>query len=781
MSGKKQSQGKVPGHEPAPGTPAAARTPRFSVTTVEVEGREETKIVENPSLEPEPWTIDSQLAVVGTAVPRADAVEKVTGRAPYTTDERPRGMLHAAIVRAPIARGRVTKLDLSKALASPGVYGAIAREDVPEIRLDGVQLFDPSIGYANHPLAAVCADTAANARRALALVELSVAAEEPVLTASAALAPGAPLVKPKGNTPRNMPRVISRGDVERGLKDADVTITREYRTPTALHTALEPHGAVCDWTANHLTVWESTQGIFNTRSDLADGLDLPLSRVRVMKNYMGGGFGAKNGAPHSTFIAALLSRKLNRPVACILDREGEQTDSGNRPATIQRVTLGAKKDGTLTAIKLEASITLGIGGWLGGPAGMFQGMYRCENVRTEETFVYVNTAAMNSFRAPGYTEGAFALESAIDALARELGMDRLELRRRNYADNDQDKKRAYSDKRLAACYDAGAKAFGWGTAPEQPATPGKRRGVGMASVTWGAGGGPPAYANVRLNRDGSIDVLTGSQDLGTGSRTILAQIAAEQLGASVDDVRTVLGDTERLPYAPNSWGSITTASVGPAVRVGAEEARRALFEAAAGMMKCDAAELRAADSVIHAPDGKSMTFAEVCDKLGEVMISGHGSRGPNPARTAINAFAAQFAEVEVDVETGHVRVLRIVSAHDSGRIINPTLARSQVEGGILQGLGYALFEERVLDRRSGLPLNPTMHDYKIPTMADVPQIEVIFVEGADTVANHTGAKGLAEPPVIGVAPAIANAVADALGREVLEIPLTPWRVLSPSS
>jgi xanthine dehydrogenase YagR molybdenum-binding subunit len=195
-------------------------------------------------------------------------------------------------------------------------------------------------------------------------------------------------------------------------------------------------------------------------------------------------------------------------------------------------------------------------------------------------------------------------------------------------------------------------------------------------------------------------------------------------------------------------------------------------------MKCDVSELHSAGSVIRGPADKSMTFAEVCDKLGEVMISGHGSRGPNPAQTAINAFAAQFAEVEVDIETGQVRVLRIVSAHDSGRIINPTLARSQVEGGILQGLGYALFEERVLDRHSGLPLNPTMHDYKIPTMADVPQIEVIFVEGADTVANHTGAKGLAEPPVIGVAPAIANAVADALGREVLEIPLTPWRILS---
>lgn len=300
----------------------------------------------------------------------------------------------------------------------------------------------------------------------------------------------------------------------------------------------------------------------------------------------------------------------------------------------------------------------------------------------------------------------------------------------------------------------------------------------MASVSWGAGGGPPAYASVRLNRDGSVDVLSGSQDLGTGSRTILAQIAAEQLGARLDDVRTVLGDTERLPYAPNSWGSITTASVGPAVRVAAEEARQALLDAAAGFLGVGPDSLIASQSVISARgSGKSMTFAEVCDKLGDVMIIGQGSRGPNPQKTAINAFAAQFAEVEVDVETGQVRVLRFVSAHDSGRIINPTLARSQVEGGIIQGIGYALFEERLLDPRSGVPLNPTMHDYKIPTMADIPSIEVIFVGGSDTIANHTGAKGLAEPPIIGVAPAIANAVANALGREINEIPMTPWRVL----
>jgi len=301
----------------------------------------------------------------------------------------------------------------------------------------------------------------------------------------------------------------------------------------------------------------------------------------------------------------------------------------------------------------------------------------------------------------------------------------------------------------------------------------------MASLCWGAGGGPPAYATVRINGDGSIEVLTGAQDLGTGARTVMAQIAAEVLGAKLEDVRTVLGDTERLPFASNSWGSITTASVGPAVRVAAEEARDALFEAAAGMLDTEPDDLESHDGEIHAKSNdKCLLIREVCEKLGDVMIIGQGSRGPNPEKTALSAFGAQFAEVEVDTWTGRVRVLRIVSAHDSGRIVNPTLAESQLEGGIIQGVGYALFEERVLDARTGLPLNPTMHDYKIPTVADVPKIDAFFVDIPDTVANHTGVKGVAEPPIIPTAPAIANAVLDAIGVEMAEIPLTPWRVLA---
>ena len=753
---------------------------RFVTTKVEIEGREETKTVELPSRNPAPWEEDADLHVVGQRAPRMDALEKVTGQARYTADVQLPGMLHAAFLRAPVAHGRVTKLDPAPAFALPGVRGVISTDDVPDIKLDGVRLFDRTIHYANQPLAAVCADTLEIALRAVRAIALTTEPAPAVPSAERALEAGAPRVRPFGNLHRASPRIISRGDVEAGFRDAEVTIEREYRTPVALHTALEPHGAVADWSAGRVTVWESTQGIFNTRADLADAFELPLTAVRVIKNHMGGGFGAKNGASMAAYTAVALSRKVGRPVRCIFDREGEQTDAGNRPATIQRVRIGARRDGTLTAISVEATIALGIGGWLGGPGRVYHELYRCPNVRSAETFVFTNTGAMSSFRAPGHVEGAFGLECAMDALARELDLDPLELRRLNYADRDQDKQRPYSGKHLDECYRAGAERFGWHAARRRKRDESSRfrRGIGMSSLTWGGGGGPPAYATVRINGDGSIDVLTGAQDLGTGARTVLAQIAAEALGAKLEDVRTVLGDTERLPFASNSWGSITTASVGPAVRVAAEEARDALFEAAAAMLDADAGDLESRASEIRVKQSdRCVRFGEVCDKLGDVMIIGQGSRGPNPERTALSAFGAQFAEVEVDVETGRVRVVRIVAAHDSGRIINPTLAESQLEGGIIQGLGYALFEERVLDPSSALPLNPTMHDHKVPTIGDVPAIEAFFVGTPDVVANHTGAKGLAEPPIIGVAPAIANAVADAIGAEVTEIPLTPWRVL----
>ena len=517
---------------------------RFVTTKVEIEGREETKVVELPSREPEPWGDDAQLHIVGQRATRMDAVEKVTGAARYTADIHLPGMLYAAILRAPIAKGRVTKLDLARASEMDGVRGVLTIDDVPDVKIDGVRLFDRTIHYANQPLAAVCADSLEIAQRAVRAIVLEVETETPVVTFSQALDETGPQAKPTGNKHRASPRVVTRGDVDAGLRDADVTITREYSTPVQLHTALEPHGAVAEWIGDTLTIWESTQGIFMTRREVAKAYGLPLSSVGVIMHYMGGGFGAKNGAPHSTYIAASLARKTGKPVRCILDREGEQTDASNRMATMQRVTLGATRDGQLTAISVDATSILGIGGWLASPGKIYHELYECPNVRSSETFLFANTAAMGSFRAPGHVEGAFGLECAMDALARELGIDPLELRQRNYAARDQGKGQAFSNKRLDACYREAAERFGWVAARKRKRSNGRiRRGVGMASLTWGAGGGPPAYATVRINRDGTIEVLAGTQDLGTGARTVLAQIAADALGVEVERVSVEIGDS----------------------------------------------------------------------------------------------------------------------------------------------------------------------------------------------------------------------------------------------
>ena len=746
----------------------------FVPTTVEVEGRTETRIVEVPAFEPAPWTADTPLQIVGARVPRMDAREKVNGRARYTADITRPGMLHAVIVRASTARGRIARVDATAARALVGVYDILLPGDAPA----KTRLFGTEVLYHGQPVAAVCADSLASAERAARAIAITYEPLPFAATFDDAAAPHAPRVKPAGNFAPQSPVIMERGDVAAGLAAADVVITREFRTPVQLHSALEPHGACAEWEGDRLTVWESTQGIFRTRGDVARALDLPLSRVRVIKDYMGGGFGAKNGAGAHTFVAALFAKRMNRAVRCLNDREAEQVDSGNRPATVQRVTIAAKKNGTLTAIQLSADVPLGISGWEGGPAQIYHELYACPNVCSEERFAYINASGMQAFRGPGYVEGAFGLEGAMNALAAALGMDPLALRRKNFAKKDPRQGRPYSGNALLDCYTAGAERFGW-HAPRAARTGRIRRGVGLAAQVWPTGGGPPSYAHVRINADASIDVLAGTQDLGTGARTVLSQIAAEAIGAALSDVRAIIGDTEHLPYAGNSWGSMTTPSVGPAVRMAALDAQRQLFQAAAAMLDTTPDMLEARDSRITVRDtDRGMAFADVCKRLGNIMIYGKGSRGPNPQNTAINTFGVQFAEVEVHLDTGIVNVLRIVAAHDAGRIINPTLAESQLEGGILQGMGYALTEERVLDRRLGMVMNPSLHDYKIPTMADVPRIDAFFVAGADAAANHTGARGIAEPPVIPTAPAIAAAVADAIGAEVLQIPLTPWRVLA---
>jgi xanthine dehydrogenase YagR molybdenum-binding subunit len=408
--------------------------------------------------------------------------------------------------------------------------------------------------------------------------------------------------------------------------------------------------------------------------------------------------------------------------------------------------------------------------------------------------VFTNTGPAVAFRAPGYVEGAFALESAMDELARALDIDPIELRLRNYVDRDQVSNRRYtSPQGLRHCYDQAAEAFGWvgrgrrsparqATGPHADGAPTgrRRRGVGVAAHDWGGGGFDPAYAWVKLNGDGSVDVVTGTQDIGTGARTGLAQIAAEELGLPLERISLHLGDTASGPYAPTSAGSATQASVGPAIRMAAANARRELLGAAAAFLEVPADRLRLRGGRIEAegrPE-RSATIEEITQRLSPYMIQGRGHRTPNPPDRSIRTFGVHCVEVEVDLDTGELDVVRLVASHDCGRIVNPKMVDSQVIGGAVQGIGFATTEERVVDHASGIVLNANLEEYKVPTIADIGELVHAQLNEPDPEANSTGAKGIGEPPLIPTAPAIANAFFDATGVRIRELPLTRDRVLA---
>ena len=553
-----------------------------------------------------------------------------------------------------------------------------------------------------------------------------------------------------------------------------------------MHNSLETHGCVAAWEGDNLTIYEGTQGVYNVRGRVASALGLPQNQVRVISNYMGGGFGSKGGTGNISVIAALLARTAGHPVQLMLSRQEENLAAGYRPASIQRVKIGARRDGTLTAIQLRAISGIGVyGTWAPAVAGPYKETYACPNVQTVTYGVRTNHNPHAAFRAPGYVEGFVGLEGALDELARRLDIDPLELRLRNYAEHNPLGDADYTSKHLRACYERGAAMFDWAgrrarllaerTDPQQPHL---RRGIGMSSRTWGAGGGPPAQALVRVNADGTVDIFAATHDIGTGTKTVMTQIAAEALGFTLDTVRMHLGDTDVGPYAGTSWGSMTVASVGPAVRMAAEEARKQLLDIAAYFMDTSPDRLQIRDNVIQreSEPGRNMTVADLMDKVGDYQVIGKGFRGPNPA-APVATWGAQFAAVVVDTITGRVQVERIVAVHDIGRAINPLTLRSQFEGGILQGMGLALTEARVVDARFGIPLNPDLEGYKLLTLADLPALDVAWIDVPDTQANHLGVKGAGEPPIIPTAAAIANAVADALGVRISTLPITPARVL----
>lgn len=732
-----------------------------------------------------PWDGDADLRIVGTPHPRVEGVAKVTGQARYTYDVRLPGQLTAAVLRGPLPHARIRRIDTAKAEALPGVHAVLSVANAPEIPwYDKGKVFDPVLRFVGEEVAAVAAESEAVARDALRLIEVEYEPLPFVVDMDTALERHAPKVHDEGNIASE--QTERRGDRQLGWREADVIVEQLYTTHVALHNCLEPHGCTAAWEGDQLTLWDSTQSVFDVRAQVAEKLGLPEHHVRVIKQHMGGGFGSKQIAWKHDVIAALLAKRAARPVQLMLDRRAENLAVGHRNPTKQLVRLGAKRDGTLTLIWVEVLQSCGAymtGGEASNVDGIYHTLYLCPNVWTRQRVIYTNTGPAVAFRAPGYFEGAFGLESAMDELARRLRIDPIELRRRNEAVWHQTEKKPYtSPESLRLCYDKVAEAFGWGQ-PRAPQGPGpKRRGVGFAAHDWvGGATSPPAYAWVKLNADGSAEVVTGTQDIGTGTRTALTQVAAEELGLPMEAVALHLGDTARGPYAPVSSGSHTQPTMGFAVSAAAADAKRQLLDIASTLLETPPAMLSVRDGKVRAlgePEERAVPVAEVTAAIAPHMILGKGACGPKPEDKSVRTCGAQAVEVEVDTETGEVTVLRVVTSHDCGRIVNPTLVESQLIGGITQGIGFALTEGRIIDRRYGVVLNPNLEEYKVPTVLDVPAIEHAVLDLPDLEANPTGAKGVGEPPLIPTTPAIANAIFDAAGVRLRHSMLSREHVLA---
>ncbi|HEY2355647.1 MAG TPA: xanthine dehydrogenase family protein molybdopterin-binding subunit [Gaiellaceae bacterium] len=713
---------------------------RLIRTEKEVEGRFEEVwiVVEEDPLEQWP---DGPRDVVGRPAPRKSGPERVRGEARYTADIRLAGMLQAAILRSPFAHARVKTIDLAPALALPGVRAALGPGEAEGL--------EEEAGYSGAPVAAVAADTFRQAQAALDAIDVEWEELDFILDPDEA-------VRREQFTAD--PRHYERGDVEKALAQANVVVEATYRTQSVLHNSMETHQAICEWTGDVLNVYISTQFIWGVRDEIASTLGMPRDKVRVVCEFMGGGFGSKNSPDEYTFVAAELAKRTGRPVRCALTRREEHTAAGNRNATIQRLRAGARSDGTIVALEGEFTNAVGWSGWNAGTEGPMKALYDCENVRTVAYGAKINTPPMKAFRAPGFVEGTFGLECLVDALAAKLDMDPLELRRRNYAATNEGT--PISSKYLEECYKRAEPHWERRHAVRSRSDATWKRGVGMASQIWYGGGGPPSYAWVRIGSDGRATVITAMQDIGTGTKTAMAQIAAEELRLPLDKVDVVLGDSARGPYASISAGSSTIPSMGPAVRAAAADAREQIEDIAEqrGMPR---------DAAVH----------EVVDLLEDAQILGKGARGPNPTGMSVLTFGVHVVEVAVDVETGEVVVERVAAIHDVGRIVNPLGASSQVEGGIIQGVGHTFSEDRLLDPATGRVLTSTLDAYRMPTIADVPEIICEFVDKPDTHLTNLGSKGLGEPPIIPVSAAIANAIRDATGAEITELPISREEML----
>ncbi len=739
-----------------------------------------------------PW---EQTEVVGKPLPRVDAYERVSGSAVYPSDVTFPNMLYGAILRSPYPHAKVKAVDASQAAAVLGVH-AVITSTTPGCGIDwyynwgaSAKLFDANCLFEGDEVAAVAAESPYQAADALRAIKVDYEILPFVADERKSLEPQSPKVHDKGNQVGDVEK-YQRGDLEKGFAEADVVLEQTYSTACILHTTTEPHGCVVNWDGDDLIVWDSTQGVFAIQQDIARTLGLPQSKVRVIGHYMGGGFGSKLNASKFHIIAALLAKQTGRPIKLFLSREETLLAVGNRPPAHMKLKAGVKKDGTLTALDFSCVGTGGAhpSGGVGLDDWLVRDLYTCPNVKSEMTDVFIHAGPARAMRAPGHPQGAWALEQMMDALAEKLGMDPIELRLKNIPKFSQTRQGnpPYTSTGLRQCLEEGAKTFGWSEARKKAAAskPGDlRRGVGVASALWiGGGAWPPATVIVKVFSDGSVNLNMGASDLGTGTKTVMAMVVAEELHINPNDIQIENADTGTTQFTNPSGGSKTVPTESPAVRAAAISVRKQLLQMAAKDLKLEVSDLVLKNGeIVSLTDPAKKKKLQELSGLGEAgVVLGVGQRGGDPPDKAVNPFAAHFCEVEVNIKTGEVKVLRFVGAHDSGRVMNRLTYENQVFGGITMGTGLALTEERILDcDQTGKMLNLNWHDYRIPTALDIPgDMVCVPIDLKDTDANTTGAKGLGEPATIPTAPAIANAIYHATGVRVTESPISPVRLVA---
>jgi xanthine dehydrogenase YagR molybdenum-binding subunit len=733
-------------------------------------------------------------AIIGQPIARVDGQLKVTGTAKYAADYDVENVAYGVPVQSRIARGRVLRIDTSAAEKAPGILTVITRANAPKLgkpkndfgsatKLGEARgLFeDDSIHYAGQYLGLVVADTLERAIAAANLVRVEAEEEKPVVQ----MEQGEQFQPPDDFAKTN----YARGDAKSALAAAPHQLTQTYSTPVEHHNPMEPSASLAVWEGNQLTLYEATQWVAGARNVVADTLGMRREDVHVISRFVGGGFGCKGFIwPHSV-LAAIAAARVSRPVKVVLSRQQMFTSVGHRGATRQKFALGADASGKLLAIDHENLTDASPVDDFIERCGIITGfLYDCPNVSIRNSGVRLNIATPTPMRAPGESTGLFALECALDELAWELKLDPVELRLRNYSERNAEVGRPYSSKHLRECYQTGMERFGW---RQREKVPGQHRdgrrliGWGMATATYPAYRSPGA-AKVRILPDDTFVVSSATQDIGTGTYTIMAQVAAETLGVLPDRIRVELGDSA-LPPAPVSGGSMTTASVTPAVKEAAELAIRKLKRFAvedprSPFFRFVADEIVAENGCLHGTNGVKhpINYGSVLRSANVPMIEAEANVKPGPEleKYAPHSFGAQFSEVAVDRDTGEIRVRRHLGVFDIGRVMNPKTARSQAMGGIIMGIGMALFEHTVYDREHGRVVTNNLADYAVPVNADVPNIEVEFAEYPDLIVSSIGARGVGEIGITGVAPAIANAIYHATGVRVRELPITPDKLLA---